>query len=251
VSLEIEAAAPQPGWADTAWVARRGQARTASIELDSATGQIELRLLGREDDPEAGAALLRLMDGRPGSLQTVVPLERAGECAVLEAAGFRAGSEVWQMVRPLSGEPPAAWPPGVAVRTYDDAGDAQAVHGLLARAFTGNNEVVAEFGAWHARMTGDPEYDPAWWWLAERDGRLLGVALCWTSGWLKDLAVDPEARGQGIGEALCRHAFHQMDARGVASCGLKVDASNPTGAVRLYRRVGMQIERRYALYVRP
>jgi ribosomal protein S18 acetylase RimI-like enzyme len=37
----------------------------------------------------------------------------------------------------------------------------------------------------------------------------------------------------------------------MATCGLKVDAGNVTGAVRLYRRVGMQVERRYRLYVRP
>ena len=251
MNVRIEPADPDPGWADTAWAAHRGDVRPAGLQLDSATGQFELRLFGRGADREAGAALLALLTGRPGQLSSVVPLDMRGVCELLEEAGFVTEGEVWQMVRPVAGEPEPAWPAGVTVRTYDDPRDAAAVHALLVRAFTGNTEVVADFEPWHARMTGDPEYDPGWWWLAEREGRLVGVALCWTSGWLKDLAVDPDARGQGIGEALCRHAFHEMDARGIATCGLKVDARNPTGAVRLYRRVGMQVERRYRLYVRP
>jgi ribosomal protein S18 acetylase RimI-like enzyme len=251
MSLEIEPVAPDPGWADTAWAARRGEQRAALLEMDSATGQIELRLLERGGDGGAGAALLGLLDDRPGKLLTVVPVDMRDVCQLLEASGFATEGEVWQMVRAVAGEPEPVWPQGVSVRTYDDDRDAVAVHALLVRAFTGLNEVVAGFEPWHARMTGDPEYHPDWWWLAEADGQLVGAALCWTSGWLKDLAVDPDARGRGIGEALCRHAFHEMDGRGMATCGLKVDAGNVTGAVRLYRRVGMQVERRYRLYVRP
>lgn len=251
MSARLEPVAPDPGWADTAWAATHDGARLAKLELDSATGQFELWLLSGAGAREAGAGLLEILKQQPGQLVSVVPADMRDVGELLVGAGLTVEGEVWQMVRPLDAEPPAGWPEGVAVRTYDDAGDAASVHALVTRAFTGGNEVVAPFEAWHARMTGDPEYDPGWWWLAERDGRLVGVALCWTSGWLKDLAIDPDERGRGLGEALCRHVFHQMAGRGLASCGLKVDAGNPTGAVRLYRRVGMQIERRYTLFVRP
>jgi ribosomal protein S18 acetylase RimI-like enzyme len=36
----------------------------------------------------------------------------------------------------------------------------------------------------------------------------------------------------------------------VRSVGLKVDASNPTGAVRLYERVGMSVVKRHRFYVK-
>ena len=36
--------------------------------------------------------------------------------------------------------------------------------------------------------------------------------------------------------------------RGVARVGLKVDAANPTGAVRLYERLGFVLERREAVW---
>ena len=46
---------------------------------------------------------------------------------------------------------------------------------------------------WLRWMTGDSDFDPAVWWLAERDGELVGCALHWSSGWLKDLAVRESA----------------------------------------------------------
>ena len=62
---------------------------------------------------------------------------------------------------------------------------------------------------------------------------------------MKDLAVRPSWRGRGLGEALLRAAFAEFRRRGVATVGLKVDADNPTGAVRLYERVGMTRDRTY------
>ena len=44
--------------------------------------------------------------------------------------------------------------------------------------------------------------------------------------------------------------FAEFARRGIAQVRLKVDADNPTGAVRLYRRVGMDELRRYAIYAR-
>ncbi len=38
--------------------------------------------------------------------------------------------------------------------------------------------------------------------------------------------------------------------RGVRSVGLKVDAHNPTGALRLYERVGMRVVKRFRHYVK-
>jgi ribosomal protein S18 acetylase RimI-like enzyme len=76
------------------------------------------------------------------------------------------------------------------------------------------------------------------------------MAQCWTEGFVKDLAVRPAYRGRGLGEALLRAVFAEFARRGVARVRLKVDAGNPTGAVRLYRRVGMDELRRYAVYAR-
>ena len=42
----------------------------------------------------------------------------------------------------------------------------------------------------------------------------------------------------GLGKALLQHGFREYARRGAARVGLKVDATNPTGAPQLYERVG-------------
>ena len=93
-------------------------------------------------------------------------------------------------------------------------------------------------------MTGDAEFDPSVWWVAERGGVLVGCSLWWTSGWLKDLVVHVDERGRRLGTALVRRGLAEFARRGVASAGLKVDAANPTGAPQLYERLGFEVERR-------
>ena len=141
-------------------------------------------------------------------------------------------SETLLMWRRLSGglaEP--VWSAGIAVRTFEP-GDAQAVHDLLDEAY----------GAWdrhyvrmahddRARwMTGDVEFDPTVWWLAERDGELAGCALHWSSGWLKDLAVRASERGRGLGAALVQQGLAEFARRGVAAGRPQGRRGNPTGA---------------------
>ena len=146
--------------------------------------------------------------------------------------------------------PPPRWPEGASVRTYDPARDARAVHRLLEEAFAGSHEPISAFEDWRAWMTGDPSFEPAVWFLAETGGGLAGIALCWKEGFVKDLAVHPAWRRRGLGEALLRQAFGEFFRRGVRVVALKADSGNPTGAIRLYERVGMSVDRRYRVYER-
>ena len=58
------------------------------------------------------------------------------------------------------------------------------------------------------------------------------------------------SRGDGVAwaEALLRHSFAELYARGKRRVGLGVDAQNVTGALRLYERVGMRAVRRYGIW---
>ena len=129
------------------------------------------------------------------------------------------------------------WPAGVSVRTFRPE-DAPAVHQLLVDAFAGAPEEILLFGEWHETTTTDPQFDPGAWFLAEEDGVLVGAALAWDDGFLKDLAVHPKARRRGIGAALLHHLFRELAGRGIDRVSLKVLASNHE-ARRLYERVGM------------
>ena len=46
-----------------------------------------------------------------------------------------------------------------------------------------------------------------------------------------------------IEDKLVATKFHNSITRGFAAVGLGVDAENPTGAVRVYERAGMHVER--------
>jgi ribosomal protein S18 acetylase RimI-like enzyme len=130
------------------------------------------------------------------------------------------------------------FPRGITVRSFT-AADASAVHALLVHGYRHGGGSVAPFEAWLPTMTSDAEFDPELWFLAESPTALAGVALCWTSAFVKDLVVHETWRRHGLGEALLRHVIAVFASRGAAAVELKVKADNPA-AVRLYERVGMR-----------
>ncbi|HVU78849.1 MAG TPA: GNAT family N-acetyltransferase [Gaiellaceae bacterium] len=175
---------------------------------------------------------------------------------LVRRAGYVQRGEVLRMWRQLDGAlPDPAWPDGVRVRTYRPE-DAARLHALLDEAYGAWDDtyVARPLDVWLADMTSHDDFDPKLWFLAERDGTLAGCALHWAvdrgDGWLKDLVVRAGARGTGLGTALVQHGLREYADRGAARVGLKVDSTNPTGAVQLYERTGFEIERRYAIWLK-
>jgi ribosomal protein S18 acetylase RimI-like enzyme len=153
-------------------------------------------------------------------------------------------AEVWRMrveLDPTAVREPV-WPGQVRVRTFAP-GDAVAVHSLLAHGYRGGGGSVSPFEAWLRGMTADEEFDSECWFLAESRTMLVGVALCWSSAFVKDLVVRESWRRRGLGEALLRHVFTVFATRGASAVELKVESSNVT-AVALYERVGMRLVER-------
>ena len=141
-------------------------------------------------------------------------------------------------LRKLLDTPLAApvWPAGIAPTAFG-AVDPRLVHALLDLAFTGG--LIAPFEDWYGNLTSDSEFDPALCIPAlAADGSVAGYAQCWTPGFVKDLAVAPDHRGEGLGTALMLHVFALFAARGTAYVDLKVEHSE-VPARRLYARLGM------------
>lgn len=140
--------------------------------------------------------------------------------------------------RVLPGELKAPqWPAGFSLRTFQ-ASDAQALHDLLELVF--DDGTNGPFDQWWSRLAADAEFDPELCFLVfDDEGRLAGAALCWTSGFLKDLAVHSDFRGKGIAEALLWHVFATFVVRGVSHIDLKTNLVENAAAVRLYVRLGM------------
>jgi ribosomal protein S18 acetylase RimI-like enzyme len=91
-------------------------------------------------------------------------------------------------------------------------------------------------------------FDPEAWFLAVAEGQIVAAALNWDEGYVKDLVVHPDWRGRGLGKALMLQTFGEFSRRGLTRVTLKTDSNNPTGAWRLYERLGMKTERTYEIF---
>jgi len=123
-----------------------------------------------------------------------------------------AQSQVLRMRRDLSGAIEVLpWPDGVVLETLDRKPDkrlVQAAHGVLEAGFWEGGGGAPIFRQWWKALHKDEEFDPELVFLALEGAEVIGVAQCWTSAFVKDLAVHPCARRRGVGRALMLAAFH-------------------------------------------
>ncbi|ARS89980.1 ribosomal protein S18-alanine N-acetyltransferase [Natrarchaeobaculum aegyptiacum] len=82
--------------------------------------------------------------------------------------------------------------------------------------------------------------------VADRDGQVAGYIVADVSrslghrfGHVKDIAVHPDCRGEGVGSVLLARALGVVAGRGADSVKLEVRRSNE-GAQRLYRQFGFE-----------
>jgi len=111
--------------------------------------------------------------------------------------------------------------------------------------------VPGNFNNWKLRKIEREEFDPMLWHVAWDDDQIAGYAQTRYRngvGWIGNLGVRRPWRKRGLGEALLLHAFNEFYKRGTQTISLGVDASNPTGATRLYQKVGMQVAVEDVLY---
>src|SRR5260370_24667962 len=135
---------------------------------------------------------------------------------------------------------PPTCPTGYRVRTFA-ADDAPTVHRLLEVGYAQGGGHIGAFEEWWPSLRDDDEFAPDLCFLALNERQeIVGVAQCWTSAFIKDLVVHPLARRRGIATALLRRVFWEFRRRGVKHVDLKVQVDNPTGAVRLYKELGMR-----------
>lgn len=150
---------------------------------------------------------------------------------------------VLRMRRELSGaiETPR-WPAGVTVRTLGPKPDrklAQAAHAVLEAGFWQGGGGAPIFRQWWKALRKDFEFDPSLVFLAIERGEVIGIAHCWTSAFVKDLAVHPRARRCGIGRALMLTVFQAFALKNVPHVDLRVREEN-AAAIALYLSLRMQ-----------
>lgn len=171
--------------------------------------------------------------------------------AVMTAAGMTPARRFYRMrIESSSPAIPAAapaLPEGMEIVVCDDDETRRVIHRV-------DNESFSEhwgwadypyddwWGYWQSRLSRDPQG----WWLLTVDGAPAAICLLDESradreeGYVAVLGVLKEFRGRGLAQLLLRRAFVHYRDLGRTATLLGVDATNTTGAVALYEKVGMR-----------
>jgi mycothiol synthase len=188
--------------------------------------------------------------------------ELPGAVALAKAAGFTRFRALLRLRMPLSAAPADAppAPPGVSVRTFRPGTDEEAWLAVNRSAFSHHPEQ----GSWTLEdvrlREAEDWFDPAGFFLAERDGQLAGFH--WTKvhpdggsdggpiGEVYVVGVDPARQGGGLGRVLTMTGLAHLRRLGLAEVMLYVDEDN-TAAVRLYTALGFTLWSADAMYRHP
>ena len=216
----------------------------------------------------SGAAIVADNERRAGRFIELAPPERRVVIHAGTLAGARRERTLSSRLRLRGGTPVRAdahrvrWRPAAPARSPASrcAGSCRATsapstdpHRRLLRPLGRGHRDIRGF----LRITCTPTrtFDPALWWVAQDGDRLAGYVGARLSGdddpelgYVGLLGVLAPYRRRGIGEALLRRTFRALHDRGQKGCELHVDADSPTGATRLYERVGMTAHPRFVTW---
>ncbi len=184
----------------------------------------------------------------PRSLELWSHGDQPAAAALANRLGFARVRELWLMRRDLT-EPLPSMPsmPSVSepirIRTFRPGKDEDAWLELNARAFAEHPEQGRTTRTDLDRRMQQPWFDPDGFFLAERDGRLVGFH--WTKvhdtdppvGEVYVLGIDPDAQGLGLGGILTLVGLHYLHDLGLNAVLLYVEATNKP-AIAVYSRLG-------------
>jgi mycothiol synthase len=243
---------------------RGGLGAIGHVAWDPATGG-PMQAVGRVHPDHLGrglgTALIRwseaAAEGSDGTSPTVLfssaPAADTTAGQMFLRYGFRHVRNSWDMELALSGSEQAGDPPAeVRVRPFEPGRDERALYEVSEETFAehfGRRSMPYESFA--AEWFDTEDFDPSLMWFAQIEGEIVGfvsaIALE-SEGYVGSLGVRKPFRGRGIATCLMRQAFAEMAARGFRLATLSVDAGNETGAVELYRKLGMNVRSETHIY---
>lgn len=184
--------------------------------------------------------------GTSVALRMVTTDKNCTDQNVLAQTGYHKLRSRCRMEMSLSESLPSLlWPVGITVRSCVPEQD-------LPEIFITQEEAFAHppgyppltFEQWKRLTVPEEGFDPSLWLVAEEGRTMVGMCLCSCSGndgIIGTLAVRRPWRRKGLGQALLLKTCAELSRRGMGTVRLFVDLHNPTGAIRLYERAGMQI----------
>jgi mycothiol synthase len=184
-------------------------------------------------------------DERPFAVRSIGPARDAAAHELLAKAGYAPVRTSWDMAIDVrAGVAPPEPPDGVRVRTFQSGRDERTFWQVAEAAFAEHFGFAASpYESWEAAWYRSDSWDPSRVLLAEIDGDVVGE-LAWfdagPDGYVASLGVLKLHRRRGIASFLLRAAFADIAAAGFQRSTLSVDTENETGALALYRSVGME-----------
>jgi mycothiol synthase len=170
--------------------------------------------------------------------------------ALYERHGLVPVRYVDELVRPLDRIEPVPGLEGVALAPWDPARSEELRH-VYNEGFSGDGGATPlDRDAWsHQQTTFGMRFDLSWMALCAGEVAAFSLNAHFPGdeevtgrrdGWIRFLATRRAERRRGLGSALLLASCHRFRDAGFSHAMLGVDSDNPSGAYRLYERVGFR-----------
>lgn len=182
----------------------------------------------------------------------ITPRNRTAMLSLVQARGFSLVRHFYRMVVDLDTPPEQPeWPNGLTVSSMQ-VGEERVLYEVMEEAFAEEwGRPARSFEDWQQTVFAQESFDPSLCFLVREGGEVVAAETCsqrFGMGWIGSVGVRKPWRRRGLGRALLLQGFAELYRRGEQRIGLGVDASNPTGATRLYEAVGMRVAWQADLY---
>jgi len=184
--------------------------------------------------------------------------------SLVEEEGYLPFRYHFWMVRPnLDNVPDLHLPEGLEVRPVEPRHH-QVIFKAVGEAFRDEPNYAAEY--WTEEgikyFSESPEFRPEIWQVAWDGGDVAGGVLNFiypeenkklnrSWGWTGAIFVRRPYRNRGLASALIARSFGILKKEGMSEAALMVDSENPSGARRLYERMGFRLFSQFTLYRKP
>jgi mycothiol synthase len=172
-------------------------------------------------------------------------VEQTERIALLEECGFRIERYFLTMVRSLA-EPISEpqFPEGFTLRSIQGEQDAQAWVEMFNQTFIDHWNFLPETVEAFKHKLNNPEFRPDLSLIViAPDGTFAAFCDCYIpnqgdQGWINPLGTKRGFRKKGLARAMLQAIMQRLQAEGMETAMLYVDAENLSGALRLYESVG-------------
>ncbi len=183
-----------------------------------------------------------LAGGQPVTFRVDIDTPGDDAARLYQRHGLELAVAEVEMTRPLDDLPDVRIPSEYTVRHWDRMSAPLFYHAYDSAfrdrpGFPGWDET-----RWCATYTGSEDFQPRHCLVVLDGPEPAGYAVCWVegdTGWVIQMGVRPEWRGQGLGAAILSRVLRSFADAGLRTAALEVATNNPT-ARRLYERMGFE-----------